>query len=172
MAIDRREALAERIEQGLDRAYRLARAILADEREAEDAVQDACLTAWRRGDALRELERFEPWFERILVNGCRDRLRSRSRQRVRAIALEVDWRSSGRGVAPDPSDRLPDEAIDRAFDRLDPDHRIVVLLRYWQDLTVEDIAERLGLPPGTVKSRLHYALRTLRTSLEAPDGRS
>ncbi len=173
MTIDRRDRLAEKIEQGLDRAYRLARAILADDGEAEDAVQDACLVAWRRGDALRELERFEPWFERIVVNGCRDRLRSRSRQRVRAIALETDWRAAGGGVSPDPSDRfLPDAAIDRAFDQLDPDHRIVVLLRYWQDLTVEDIADRLGVPPGTVKSRLHYALRTLRTSLEAPDGRS
>ncbi len=170
MAIDRRDALARRIEQSLDRGYRLARAILADEREAEDALQDACMTAWRRGDSLRDPDRFQAWFERILINGCRDRLRGRQRQRVRSIALQAAWLAEGEGMAPDPAGR--DGVLDDAFDRLDPDHRIVVLLRFWQDLTVEDIAERLGLPAGTVKSRLHYALRTLRTSLEASHGRA
>lgn len=170
MAIDRRDALARRIEQSIDRGYRLARAILADDREAEDALQDACLAAWRRGDSLRDLDRFQPWFERILINGCRDRLRGRQRQRVRTIALQAAWRADGEGLAFDPAS--PDGELDQAFDRLDPDHRIVVLLRYWQDLTVEDIAERLGVPAGTVKSRLHYALRTMRTTLEVSDGRA
>lgn len=168
VAIDGREALARRIEQSIDRGYRLARAILADDREAEDALQDACLTAWRRADSLRDPDRFQPWFDRILINGCRDRLRGRQRQRVRTIALQTAWRAGGEGLAADPASR--DVELDDAFDRLDPDHRIVVLLRYWQDLTVEDIAERLGLPSGTVKSRLHYALKTMRTTLEAPRG--
>ncbi len=170
MAIDRRDALARRIELSLDRGYRLARAILVDEREAEDALQDACLTAWRRGDSLRDPDRFQPWFERILINGCRDRLRGRQRQRVRAIALANLRLAEREEMAPDPAGR--DSLLDGAFDGLDPDHRIVVLLRYWQDMTVEDIAERLGVPSGTVKSRLHYALRTMRLTLEASDGRA
>jgi RNA polymerase sigma-70 factor, ECF subfamily len=172
MAVERREALARQIELGLDRGFRLARAILADDLEAEDALQDACLTAWRQGDALRDRDRFQPWFERIIVNGCRDRLRRRQRQRVRALALEAAWRAEGEGTLPDPAARGRDDELDHAFDRLDPDHRIVVLLRYWQDLSVDDIAARLDLPAGTVKSRLHYALRTLRSSLEASDGRA
>ncbi len=171
MAIDRRDELAHRIELGLDRGYRLARAILYDEQEAQEAVQEACLAAWRRGDSLRDSDRFQVWFERIVVNECRDRLRGRRRQRVRAISLEAAWRGAGAGTVPDPADSGADRNLDAAFDRLDPDHRIVILLRYWQDLTVDDIAERVGVPAGTVKSRLHYALRAMRASLEASDGR-
>jgi RNA polymerase sigma-70 factor (ECF subfamily) len=65
-----------------------------------------------------------------------------------------------------------DSELDGAVDDLDPDHRIVVLLRFWQDLRLEDIAERLDIPLGTVKSRLHYALRAIRSRLEATDGRA
>ena len=71
-----------------------------------------------------------------------------------------------------PPETGTDADLDRALDALDVDHRIVVLLRYWQDRTVDDIAERVGIPAGTVKSRLHHALRTLRASLEASHGRS
>lgn len=164
--------LAARIEAHLDRAYRLANAILADSTEAEDAVQEASLLAWRRGDTLRDATRFEAWFERILINHCRDRLRGRRRQQVRAIALQAAWAgeggSGGSASAPDPADL----SLDLALDALDADHRLVVILRYWRDLTAEQIAERLDIPSGTVKSRLHHALRQLRTALEANDGRS
>jgi RNA polymerase sigma-70 factor (ECF subfamily) len=170
--VDRREALARHMEQDLDRSYRLARAILADDREAEDAVQDACLAAWRRSDTLRDVDRFEAWFERILVNVCRDRLRGRQRQRVRAIALADAARGAGERLEPDPAARGDDPDLDRAFDQLEAEQRTVVLLRYWRDLTVDDIAERLNVPAGTVKSRLHYALRSLRESLEATHGRA
>jgi RNA polymerase sigma-70 factor, ECF subfamily len=170
MAVDQRDTLARRIEQQVDRGYRLARAILTDDREAEDAVQDACLTAWQKGGSLRDQDRFDAWFERVLINGCRDRLRRRQRQRVRAIALQSAW--TGEGTTPDPSARDGDPDLDAAFDHLDPDHRLVVLLRYWRDMSLEDIADRLDVPLGTVKSRLHYALRTMRTTLEATDGRA
>jgi len=88
------------------------------------------------------------------------------------VALEAAWRAEGEGSVPDPAERARDDRLDRAFDRLDPDHRIVVLLRYWMDLSVDDIAARLGVPQGTVKSRLHYALRELRSDLEASHGRA
>jgi len=77
------------VELRLDRGFRLACAILGDDREAEDALQDACLTAWDRRRSLRDTERFDAWFDRILINRCRDGLRARQRQRVRAIALEA-----------------------------------------------------------------------------------
>jgi RNA polymerase sigma factor (sigma-70 family) len=169
--VDTRAAIARRIELELDQSFSLARAILSDEGEAEDAVQDACLAAWQRASSLRDPDRFGAWFGRILVNGCRDRLRGRQRQHVRAIALQAEW--LGETGGPDSAAALggSDRDLDAAFDRLDADHRIVVLLRFWQDLSLEEIADRLDLPLGTVKSRLHYALHTLRTDLEATDGR-
>ena len=85
------------VERSLSSSYRLARAILLDDTEAEDAVQDACLVAWRQRSSLRDLDRFGPWFDRILINGCRDRLRSRRRQRVRARALQGAWREPVEG---------------------------------------------------------------------------
>ena len=156
------------VELRLDRGFRLACAILGDDREAEDALQDACLTAWDRRRSLRDTERFDAWFDRILINRCRDGLRARQRQRVRAIALEARARLEVGGSASVESDL----ALDEAVDALDADHRIVVLLRYWQDLPLEGIAERLGVPLGTVKSRLHYALRGMRAKLEAGNGRA
>ena len=146
-------------------AYRLARAILLDDAEAEDAVQEASLAAWRRRDTLRDPSRFDAWFDRILVNQCRDQLR----RRRRAVPI------SAPPVGFEPVAGMPDLGTDadlgRALDALDADHRIVVLLRYWQDRTVDDIADRVGIPAGTVKSRLHHALRSMRASLEASHGR-
>jgi RNA polymerase sigma-70 factor (ECF subfamily) len=164
----RSAGLAALLDAHLGSAYRLARAILLDEGDAEDVVQEACLIAWKKQAALRDPDRLEAWFDRIVVNLCRDRLRRR--QRIRQIEPR-DW--SGAVVSGQDEaivDAL-DLDLDAALDSLDVDHRIVVLLRYWQDRTVEDIAARLDIPAGTVKSRLHYALRAMRSQLEARDGR-
>jgi RNA polymerase sigma-70 factor (ECF subfamily) len=147
-------------------SYRLARAILLDDHEAEDAVQDASISAWRRQRSLRDPARFDAWFERILINQCRDQLRRRKRA-VRVAAPPIGFERPG----PRPETGT-DADLDRAIEALDVDHRIVVVMRYWQDRTVEDIAVRLGIPSGTVKSRLHHALRRLRMQLEASHGRS
>jgi RNA polymerase sigma-70 factor (ECF subfamily) len=144
-------------------AYRLARAILLDDAEAEDAVQEASLAAWRSRGSLRDVTRFEPWFDRILINQCRDQLRRR-RRAVPIAAPPIAFEPAG----PNP-DTGTDADLGQALDALDADHRIVV--RYWQDRTVDDIADRVGIPAGTVKSRLHHALRSMRASLEASDGR-
>lgn len=160
--------LAALLDRHLGAAYRLARAILLDDGDAEDAVQEACLIAWKKRAGLRDPGRLEAWFDRIVVNQCRDRLR----RRHRAGAIAVAWQEAiPTGSAPGAGDAL-DLDIDVALDALDFDHRVVVLLRYWQDRTVEDIAARLEIPEGTVKSRLHYALRAMRSRLEARDGRS
>ena len=145
----------------IDRAYRLAGFLLGDAREAEDATQDALARAWRQRSSLRSLEAAQAWFDRILVNVCRDRLRRR-RPRVR-------WADMDEGVSPaaDPfAALLARDAVVRAMTGLQIDHRIVLVLRYWADLPVDAIAVRIGIPPGTVKSRLHYALRALRVALE------
>ncbi len=158
------DALVGMIERGLGQAYRLARAILLDDAEAEDAVQDACLAAWRRRSSLRDRDSFGAWFDRIVINACRDQLRRRQRQRVRAIALQAEWIEGATRASDD------ETGVDRALDALDPEHRVVVVLRYWADLPLDGIAERVGVPTGTVKSRLHYALRAMRESLEASRG--
>jgi RNA polymerase sigma factor (sigma-70 family) len=161
--------IAVLIDARIGSAYRLARAVLLDDGEAEDAVQEACLVAWQKRASLRDPGRLDAWFDRIVLNLCRDRLRRR--KRIREIS-PADWPGQ---VTPTPMDDPASHAdldLDRALDALDYDHRVVVLLRFWQDRTVEDIAERLEIPAGTVKSRLHYALRTMRGLLEAHDGRS
>jgi len=109
---------------------------------------------------LRDPDRFEAWFGRILVNVCRDRLRKRARTRRLPGAR-------GEELLADPTQAALDrDVLGRALAALDPDRRIVVILRFWTDLSVDDIAERLGIPAGTVKSRLHSSMRRLRTALE------
>ncbi len=146
----------------LDRAYRLAGFILGDAREAEDATQDAMLRAWHQRDSLRNLHSAQPWVDRILVNVCRDRLR-RKRPRVGWLGTDDD------AILPLTTDPfaglIARDAVLRGLTALDPDRRIVLVLRFWADLSVEDIAERLDIPAGTVKSRLHYAMRDLRAAI-------
>ena len=155
----------------LDRAYRLAGLILGDRHDAEDATQDALLRAWRSAGSLRNPDGFQAWFDRILVNVCRDRLRRRGK--VRFIDLEAAPSAHALG---DPFRTILDrDEVLRAMASLDDDLRLVIVLHYWADLTLEDVAERVGWPVGTVKSRLHRGLMTIRDRLEigpnAADGR-
>jgi RNA polymerase sigma factor (sigma-70 family) len=164
--LDERETAFRRLaDRQLDGAYRLAAVILGDAVEAEDAVHDAAVAAWRSFGSLRDVDRFDPWFGRILVNGCRDRLRARSRRRVVDLGRELNETEHPR--AADVADAaVARDAVARALDGLDPDQRIVVALRFHADLTVPAIAATLGIPEGTVKSRLHHALGRLRTVME------
>jgi RNA polymerase sigma-70 factor (ECF subfamily) len=158
---DRSAAFTALADRHLGEAYRLAGIILGDRLEAEDATHDAVVTAWRSYGSLRDTASFEPWFQRILVNTCRDRLRRRRRTPV----VEIDVaRASGTGQ--DAFLRVDDRLVlDFAFETLSPDHRVVIALRYHADLTVDAIAVRLGIPAGTVKSRLHFATRQLYAAL-------
>jgi RNA polymerase sigma-70 factor, ECF subfamily len=155
------DAFAELTERQLDQAYRLAWAILGNDQEAQDATQDALTRAWRERRTLRDPDKLDAWFSRILVNRCRDLLRSRARSRVQPLDLaRLPW-------VPDATDAAASrDELGRALESLNPDQRIVVVLRFWADLTVDAIAERLAVPAGTVKSRLHNSLQTLRASLE------
>lgn len=146
----------------LDRAYRLAGLILGNSHDAEDATQDALLRAWRSASSLRDPAGFQAWFDRILVNVCRDRLRRRSRIRFIALDPGTDVELTG-----DPIRSIldRDEAL-RALDSLNPDERTVLVLHFWADLTLAATAERLGWPIGTVKSRLHRALERMHTALD------
>jgi RNA polymerase sigma-70 factor (ECF subfamily) len=145
----------------LDRAYRLAGLILGSFNDAEDATHDAFVRAWDRIGTLRDPAGFQAWFDRILVNVCRDRMR-----RARIVRfVPVDTEATDRPAA-DPYERLIGERdLLAAIDVLEADLRVAVILRYWADLTVDDIAGRLGIPAGTVKSRLHRAVGQMRSRL-------
>ena len=142
-------------------SYRTAAHVLGDRSEAEDAVQEALVLAWRAWPRLRDLTRFEAWFDRILVNVCYERLRGR--KRAPSEALPPDPAATERDAF---ASAIARDAIARALHTLTPEQRIVVVLRYWRDLSIDEIAERVRIPSGTVRSRLHYALRTLRSELD------
>ena len=145
----------------LDRAYKLAGYLLGDRDEAEDAMQEALVRAWLAWPKLREAESFGPWLDRIVVNVCYNRIRAR--RRVRSVALD----DGAELPASDPfRATLNRDAVGRALDRLTPEQRAVVVLRYWRDMPLDQIAVHLNLPLGTVKSRLHYAQRLLRREIE------
>jgi RNA polymerase sigma-70 factor (ECF subfamily) len=162
----RSERLLALFDARLDRAVGLAGLVLGDRDEAEDAVQEAAVRAWRSAGDLRDPATMEAWFDRIVVNVCRDRLRRR--RRVRFIPLE----GAEPGQAGDPFAAAVDrDEVLRALDALDADQRVVVVLHYWGDLTLVAVAERTGWPLGTVKSRLHHALERMRRRLESADER-
>jgi len=150
----------------LDRSYRLAGLILGDAGEAEDAVQDALLRAWRSVASLRDADGFGAWFDRILVNGCRDRLRRR--RTIQFVPLDPTLDPAGDA---DPFRALAErDSLVAGLRVLDPDERVVVVLHYWADLSLQDIAKRTGSPIGTVKSRLHRARGALRRHLDTDPG--
>jgi RNA polymerase sigma-70 factor (ECF subfamily) len=155
---------AEALSGELSGAYRLAGYLLADAAEAQDAVQEASVRAWRAWSKLREQEKFHSWFSQILVNVCRTKLRKRARQRT----LDVDDLDL-EGADPFRS-ALARDAVGRALSSLSTELRMVVVLRYWGDLALAEIADRLGIPIGTVKSRHHAALQTLRRRIEPATG--
>jgi RNA polymerase sigma factor (sigma-70 family) len=161
---DRRIAFERLVDRDLDRAYRIAGVILGNGPDAEDATHDAVVQAWRSFARLREPARFEAWFQRILVNVCRDHLRKRHRTPVTELTFAGMREASG-GYA-EVEDRL---ALDRAFERLSPDQAITVALRFHADLTLEDVAVRMGVPIGTVKSRLHAAMAAMQLALTGPE---
>ncbi len=158
----REEAFAVLIGPRLDRAYGLAWHLLGHTSDAEDACQEALLAAWSAWPRLRDPARFDAWFDRILVNTCIEHLRRQSRHPQ--VTLPDDPDIMDRDALAGPLDR---DAIGRALGRLSPEQRAVVVLRFWADLSTDAIAERLGVPAGTVRSRLHYAMGVLRIKLES-----
>jgi len=152
------------LEGQLAMAYRLAGYLMGDAAEAADAVQEASVRAWRAWPRLREREKFHSWFSQILVNVCRTRLGQRSRRRTLDIE-DVDLES------PDPfRASLARDSVGRALSCLSRELRMVVVLRYWGELSLAEIAEQLRIPVGTVKSRHHAALQALRRRIEPMEG--
>ncbi len=151
------------VQAELPGAYRLAGYLLGCVEDADDATCEAVARAWKAREKLRDPDRFAAWFGRIVSNVCYDRLRQRRGVRI----VEIDVGLASDPVARDPfRDALARDEVGRLVRRLPPDQQIVVGLRFWRDLSLDEIAERLDLPLGTVKSRLHYAMRSLRKNLD------
>jgi RNA polymerase sigma factor (sigma-70 family) len=164
----RADAFRRLVDRQLDASYRLAAVILNDRVEAEDAVHDAAVAAWRSYGSLRDPDAFDAWFARIVVNGCRDRLRAKARHRVVDLGRELTETEHPR-VADAAETTAVRDALSRALDALSPDERLAVTLRFHGDLTVPQVAALTSVPEGTVKSRLHHAMAKLRTVLLEAD---
>ena len=146
-----------------DQLHSVARRILRDPFLAEDATQRALLEAWRGLPRLRDPDRFEAWTYRLVVNACHAEARHERRHRGTLRLLATD-----EPAVPDTASHLAaHEQLDHAFRRLGVEHRTVVVLIHYVGLSPAETAEAMGTPIGTVRSRLHYALRNLRAAVEA-----
>lgn len=158
------EAFASLIRMAGDRLMAVAYRILRDVDRAEDAVQQAIVTAWRELPAIREPDRFDGWLYRVLVNACYLEARKTRRWDANVRLLTPDLPSGSATAFLSVEDR---DELERAFRRLPPEQRSVFVLHHYLGMRHAEIAETLDVPVGTVKSRIHYASATLRAAIEA-----
>lgn len=160
------DAFSELARVSIGRLYAVARLILRDPHRAEDATQEALVAAWRDLSALRDADRFEAWIHRLLVRAChREARNDRRRRSVEIRELPLDQRP-GHDELPSLIDR---DVLDRAFRRLGVEERAVIVLHYLEGFPLAAIADILGIPVGTVKSRLNRGTRTMRAAIDADD---
>ena len=160
------DAFARLAAGSIGRLNAIARLILSDYGLAEDAVQEALVSAWRDLRGLRDPERFDAWLNRVLIRACQDaRRRESRRRRTESILL----------TAPEPAEDdiqrplATMDQLERGLRRLSVDQRAVVVLTYFLDLPQAEAAASLGIPIGTMKSRLARSLAALRASIEADE---
>jgi RNA polymerase sigma-70 factor (ECF subfamily) len=160
-----REAYEQLARSAARRLFLVASRILRDTDAAEDAVQATLVAIWRDLPSLRDPDRFESWTYRLVVRQCHNQGRRERRMGVNVVDLSEDIRS---GADPVGEIALHDE-LARAFDSLSTDHRTVIVLHHLIGLPIAEISHVLGVPTGTVGSRLHHALRAMRASLDAAE---
>ena len=162
-----RAAYVDLIRSRADHLFAIAQRILRDVDRAEDALQDALVIAWRDLRGLRDPDRFDAWLRRLVVNVS---IVQATRERRRVVNLRV---------LPADGPAAPDELLtveirdqlERGFRRLPPEQRAILTLLHFVGYSPAEIAETLGIPAGTARSRLHHAHRAMRAALEA-DARS
>jgi RNA polymerase sigma-70 factor (ECF subfamily) len=162
------------VDTRIDRCYRLAWSILSNDADAADATQDALVAAWRQLPRLRDPAAFDGWLNRIVANAAL--MARRHRVRLREVSVEPNFlgdlpsqpEQQLEARAHTPIDEVVDnDAIGRAFDRLRPQDRMILVLHHVEERPVAEIARSLGIPVGTAKWRLHAARRALEKAMEA-----
>ena len=141
----------------------ISRRILRDVDLAEDATQQTLVAIWRDLPRLRDPARFDAWSYRLLVRACYAEGRRSRRATPDLRLLPTDESTAAEGL----SEVVDRDQLERGFRRLSLEHRAVVVLHHYLDWPLEQVAETLGVPPGTVRSRLHHAMRGLRAALDA-----
>ena len=169
-----RGAYVDLIRARSDRLFSTAQRILRDIDRAEDALQDALVIAWRDLRSLRDPDRFDAWLQRLVINVCIAQATRERRRTANLRVLPIDG-----PAAPDALLTVADrDLLERGFRRLPPDQRAILVLHHYLGYAPSEIAETLGIPAGTARSRLHHAHRAMRAALEAdarvaiPGGRS
>jgi RNA polymerase sigma-70 factor (ECF subfamily) len=159
--------LAAWLDEGYPQSVRTAYLILGNRLDAEDAVQEAFLRAWKFRDALAKESSFKPWLYRVVVNACNSKLREEIPHRDRRDNAE----GLERLVTDDTSSRVAlSHDVRRALGDLPVHLRVVIVLRYYADLSEREIAVAISRKPGTVKSRLNEARRRLALHPALRDG--
>ncbi|HVQ21972.1 MAG TPA: RNA polymerase sigma factor [Candidatus Saccharimonadia bacterium] len=158
------DAFAELAGAAISRLDATAWLMLRDADRATDAVQNALVRAWRDLPTLRDPDRFDAWLRRLLVNACIDEIR-----RLRRHHLDVDITdlSNPPSIADAASAIADRDQLERAFSRLEPEERAVIVLHHYLDLPLPEVAATLGIPLGTTKSRLYRGLKEMRAALDA-----
>jgi len=156
------DAFAELVHASIARLDAAARLVLRDGELARDAVQEALFRAWRDLRSLRDLDRFDAWIYRLTINACLDQMRRRRRR-----PMEVEIAEIFEPTVPDLTDAIADRAlVDAVMRKLDERSRSIVVLHYFLDLPISEVAACLGIPIGTAKSRLNRALAELRSGVD------
>ena len=170
-------AFRELLEMHRDRVYNITFRMLGNRAEAEDVAQEVFISVFKTIDTFREESKFSTWLYRVAVNHCKNRIKylARRHDRDRDELDENSQQANGAILGAPVRAAQPDRALEgaqmekllqEAIGNLDDDHRIVVVLRDVEDLSIEEICEITGLPDGTVKSRLHRARLVLRKKLQ------
>jgi len=158
------DAFESIIRAAYDPLFAIAQRILRDRSLAEDAAQDAIVRCWRDLRGLRDVDRFEAWLHRLLVNACRDQAR-RNRRRMDEYVLSLEPTARGDEFA-----RIVDhDELERAFVGLPAEQRIALVLTHYVGYSATELASILNVPTGTVYSRLHYGAQAMRRALAVPD---
>ncbi len=157
------EAFASIVRRSADQLFAVAHRILRDVGRAEDAVQQALVTAWRELPALRETERFDAWLHRILVHACYAEAKRASKWSANVVILPLH----GPATPDTTQDIVTRDALDRGFRRLPTEQRAAFVLHHYLGWSVAEIAANLEIPAETIKSRIRYATSTLRAAFDA-----
>lgn len=163
-----RDAFQALVQLKVQAVYRTSLAILGNPADAEDATQEAFVAAWRSFRSLRDVERFDAWFGRIVTNACRMTLRKRRTVREIPMSPSVPERAAA-PEADEIANAIAAGDFDRAFDSLPVDQRALLVAHHLDGRSIESVASELGVPIGTAKSRLFTARKALERALGEND---